>query len=239
MSEYRKDAGDIRTSDVKIAEVADRFPPATHVVGVRADNNDLVAGHVKPGGYGVIQEAGPRQGKVVVDVIPQGESKSVPCLADTVCRTDKAAHTASELAEKLANVIKAFPPGTEVVGLDHVSGRPVSGVVGSHGFGIEGNIYLSGYGRAYVLVASGQITVKVYADTLSYRDKPVELPGTTKIVTLAVTARFTGDYYDAEEAAGRLEVWINSALDDRDDLRSWDIKPLSVTERPATASELD
>lgn len=243
MTEYRKNTSDIRDSDVKIAEVADSFPAGTPVIGVRADvPGQQVKGHVKPGGYGVIQEAGPRQGAVVVDVITADAPNGVPCLAATVTvvqPVEQIAPTPSELAERLANAIKAFPPGTKVVGLDHNAGRPVSGEVWPDGFGYEANMYVTGYGRPYVRVTSGQGTVKVYADTLSYANGPVELPGTTKIVTAVVTARFTGDYHDSGEVGSYLKGWIDRGLNDRDDLRAWDTRIISVTERPATSAELD
>lgn len=42
-----------------------------------------------------------------------------------------------------------------------------------------------------------------------------------KYVTLKVIAKFDGDYYGADEVAGMLEEWIDSGLDDRDDLVGW------------------
>lgn len=44
---------------------------------------------------------------------------------------------------------------------------------------------------------------------------------TTKIVSVLLELTFHGDYTDADEIPGRVEGWIDSALDDRDDLRNW------------------
>lgn len=75
--------------------------------------------------------------------------------------------------------------------------------------------------------------VRVWADDAVRTDGPVDRPGTTKVVTVAVTARFHGTYFDADEVSGALAQWIHGGLDDRDDLRGWTITPVSVTEFPS------
>ena len=44
---------------------------------------------------------------------------------------------------------------------------------------------------------------------------------TTKYVTGTFTATFYGDYIDADAVVQHLDGWLDSGLDDRDDLRSW------------------
>jgi len=53
---------------------------------------------------------------------------------------------------------------------------------------------------------------------------------TTKRVVIALTATFHGDYIDADSVTAELEGWIDSGLDDRDDLRGWSVVPVSVVE---------
>lgn len=53
---------------------------------------------------------------------------------------------------------------------------------------------------------------------------------TTKTVTVTVTATFYGDYIDADDVTCHLLGWIDSGLDDRDDLLKWDFGPAKVTE---------
>lgn len=56
---------------------------------------------------------------------------------------------------------------------------------------------------------------------------------TRKVVKLAITLTFEGDYFEADECAGVAENWIDSGLDDRDDLRGWAIEHVSTTESPS------
>ena len=58
-----------------------------------------------------------------------------------------------------------------------------------------------------------------------------------KIVVLTITARFVGDYYDASEVAGVLEEWIDSGLEDRDDLVGWTIRQTGETHEEASLEE--
>lgn len=53
---------------------------------------------------------------------------------------------------------------------------------------------------------------------------------TTKYVTLEIRAVFHGDYIDAGEVSGALQGWIDQGLEDRDDLRNWDLGTATVTE---------
>ena len=44
---------------------------------------------------------------------------------------------------------------------------------------------------------------------------------TTKIVDVLLQVTFHGDYYDADECVGAVLGWVDSALNDRSDLRGW------------------
>ena len=49
-------------------------------------------------------------------------------------------------------------------------------------------------------------------------------------MTGTFTATFHGDYIDADAVSGYLEGWLDSGLDDRDDLRSWSFTVQDVRE---------
>ena len=53
---------------------------------------------------------------------------------------------------------------------------------------------------------------------------------TTKYVTGTFTATFYGDYIDADAVVQHLDGWLDSGLDDRDDLRSWTFTVQDVRE---------
>ena len=55
---------------------------------------------------------------------------------------------------------------------------------------------------------------------------------TTKYVDLTVSLVFVGSYYDSDEVAGAAEGWIDSALNDRDDLAGWTVRKQSVRQVP-------
>lgn len=62
---------------------------------------------------------------------------------------------------------------------------------------------------------------------------------TKKVVTVAVTATFEGDYYAASECPDMLEMWIDGGLDDRDNLRGWKVTAISTVEMPLDDDEED
>lgn len=53
---------------------------------------------------------------------------------------------------------------------------------------------------------------------------------TTKYVRTELTATFHGDYLDKDEVTQALEGWLDSGLDDRDDLRGWKLRIVEVRE---------
>jgi len=53
---------------------------------------------------------------------------------------------------------------------------------------------------------------------------------TTKYVRAELTATLHGDYLDKDEVVQALEGWLDSGLDDRDDLYRWKLTVLEVTE---------
>ena len=53
---------------------------------------------------------------------------------------------------------------------------------------------------------------------------------TTKYLTGTFRATFHGGYLDADECASYLEGWLDSGLEDRDDLRSWSFSVQSTEE---------
>lgn len=58
----------------------------------------------------------------------------------------------------------------------------------------------------------------------------------SKRVVMVLELRFQGDYYDASEVAGMAENWIDSGLNDRDNLRGWRVVT-SATEETETEEE--
>lgn len=62
---------------------------------------------------------------------------------------------------------------------------------------------------------------------------------TTKIVTFTVVAKFYGNYLDVDEVAGHAQNWIDSGLNDRDDLRAWDFSNAVVIELDGDPLGLD
>lgn len=55
---------------------------------------------------------------------------------------------------------------------------------------------------------------------------------TTKYVEVTIRATFHGDYLDSDEVGPYLEQWIDSGLEDRDDLRGWTTTVRSVEQVP-------
>lgn len=53
---------------------------------------------------------------------------------------------------------------------------------------------------------------------------------TTKYVTGNFALVFHGDYVSADEIQGRLADYLDSGLDDRDDLRSWNFEVVQIDE---------
>lgn len=53
---------------------------------------------------------------------------------------------------------------------------------------------------------------------------------TTKRVTGTFTLTFHGDYIDADDIPQYLEQWIDSGLEDRDDLRGWNFDITEIDE---------
>ena len=57
-------------------------------------------------------------------------------------------------------------------------------------------------------------------------------PLTSKTVVAKLTAFFSGDYIPKEDVDDYLIDWVDSGLDDRDDLVGWTIEIESVKEYP-------
>lgn len=53
---------------------------------------------------------------------------------------------------------------------------------------------------------------------------------TRKIVRMTVEVIAEGNYYDAAELPDLIDGWCGSALEDRDDVREWSFKLVSVEE---------
>lgn len=53
---------------------------------------------------------------------------------------------------------------------------------------------------------------------------------TTKYVTITLKATFHGDYLAEDEVVAALEGWLDGGLNDRDDLRSWELGTTKVME---------
>lgn len=53
-----------------------------------------------------------------------------------------------------------------------------------------------------------------------------------KTLTLPVVVTFVGDYYDVDEITGVTQGWIESALDDRDDVEIVDFGEATIVEVP-------
>lgn len=64
-------------------------------------------------------------------------------------------------------------------------------------------------------------------------------PLTAKTVEVKLIANFYGDYVPVEDVDSYLIDWIDSGLDDRDDLLGWSIEIVSVEEIPIGESDLD
>lgn len=57
-------------------------------------------------------------------------------------------------------------------------------------------------------------------------------PLTSKTVVVTLTAHFEGDYIPKEDVVQYLDNWLDSGLDDRDDLVGWTTEYGPVTESP-------
>jgi hypothetical protein len=55
---------------------------------------------------------------------------------------------------------------------------------------------------------------------------------TRKSVTGTFTATFEGDYVPKEDIDNYLQSWLDSGLEDRDDLRGWSFDIVNITETP-------
>lgn len=63
-------------------------------------------------------------------------------------------------------------------------------------------------------------------------------PLTRKLVTGTFTVKFEGDYIPKEDIDSYLNQWLDSGLDDRDDLRGWSFDIVNITETEITEDEL-
>ena len=63
-------------------------------------------------------------------------------------------------------------------------------------------------------------------------------PLTRKNVAGTFTATFEGDYIPKEDIDSYLQQWLDSGLDDRDDLRGWSFNIETITETEITEDEL-
>lgn len=55
-------------------------------------------------------------------------------------------------------------------------------------------------------------------------------PLTRKNVAGTFTATFEGNYIPKEDIDNYLQYWLDSGLEDRDDLRGWSFEVVSITE---------
>lgn len=62
-------------------------------------------------------------------------------------------------------------------------------------------------------------------------------PLTRKSVCGTFTATFEGDYIPKEDIPTYLNMWLDSGLDDRDNLRGWSFDIVSITETPIEGEE--
>lgn len=63
-------------------------------------------------------------------------------------------------------------------------------------------------------------------------------PLTRKNVTGTFTATFAGSYIPKEDIDNYLTMWLDSGLEDRDDLRGWSFEITNITEEGITEDEL-
>lgn len=63
-------------------------------------------------------------------------------------------------------------------------------------------------------------------------------PLTRKNVAGTFTATFEGDYIPKDYIDTYLQQWLDSGLDDRDDLQGWSFEIVSITEEPIEEDEL-
>ena len=63
-------------------------------------------------------------------------------------------------------------------------------------------------------------------------------PLTRKNVAGTFTATFEGDYIPKEDIEQYLMMWLDSGLDDRDNLRKWSFEIVTITEEGMTEDEL-
>lgn len=62
---------------------------------------------------------------------------------------------------------------------------------------------------------------------------------TTKRVAGTFTLTFHGDYIDKDDVETYFQGWIDSGLDDRDDLRGWSFTVLSIREEQGDPEGFD
>lgn len=62
---------------------------------------------------------------------------------------------------------------------------------------------------------------------------------TTKRVAGTFIFTFHGDYVPAEDINQYVQQWLNSGLDDRDDLRDWSLTILSIREEQGDPEGFD
>lgn len=63
-------------------------------------------------------------------------------------------------------------------------------------------------------------------------------PLTRKDVTGTFTATFVGDYIPKEDIPDYLHMWLDSGLDDRDNLRGWSFDIVNIEEKEPTEDDL-
>lgn len=63
-------------------------------------------------------------------------------------------------------------------------------------------------------------------------------PLTRKVVTGTFTVKFEGDYIPKDDIDYYLQYWIDSGLEDRDDVRGWSFDIVNITETEITEDEL-
>lgn len=62
---------------------------------------------------------------------------------------------------------------------------------------------------------------------------------TRKRVIATLIANFEGDYIPVDQAEDYLSSWIDGGLNDRDDLRGWELNVLGIVEEPLESGDAE
>ncbi|MGH6979549.1 MAG: hypothetical protein ACRED4_09690, partial [Brevundimonas sp.] len=146
-------------------------------------------------------------------------------------------------ALRLMQTVERFPPHTAITMRRPGSPEIIGAYVAPGGYGVvteEGLNTGRAHFTAYELLPDGGKgePMFVWADEVDRIEYEDPNPGTVKVVTMVLTAKFVGNYYGADEVTSALESWIDSGLEDRDDLRGWNLTTVSVLETKPTPEDL-